>query len=53
MVRLTDTQIERADRLAKKTEQARATLLKKIIVDAMYGPDAQDVLSGKVSAKWR
>lgn len=44
-IRLSDAEIARADKLATATHQSRSALLKRIVVDALESPDAQDVLA--------
>lgn len=44
-IRLSSDDISRADIIAKKTKQSRSALLKRIVTDALYSPDADTVIS--------
>ena len=45
--------VQRIDRLAEETGQPRATLVRRIVVEAIYSAEAERVLAGEGGAKWR
>ena len=45
--------IERLDAIRQQTGQKRVPLIRAILIDAIYGPDAETVLAGEGGAKWR
>ena len=53
LVRLDERDVERLDAIARKLGQRRVPLIRRILIDAIYGPDADTVLAGNGGAKWR